>query len=283
MTQNVLQTAAEEPIAWLVKFEWGYGSDLLYTNWGADLTVDSADYTADPALGFRPGKRTVGTADEDWRIEMQTDILPASRLIRGRYWGDIDVTVQAVSPDDLSNPVVLFLGRIAGTIRKQTNTAELICEPLKNILLSRRLGLVATREDNFWLGASQTNAVDLSTLRETGTISALQTNGKPNRVTVTFDGTPTEPDENDRWRTGYIEVLGERIRIRRAVGSNDRYDLAAKPDESWDGEACTLTPGWDGTYEHARDYWSGKGVDLITDFTGYGYKMPNRNPIYSSG
>ncbi|MEM1208430.1 MAG: hypothetical protein AAGI54_04105 [Planctomycetota bacterium] len=281
MTQTALQAATAEPSGWLVLFSWGYGADLAYTTYTADLTVNAVAYTSLPEMSLTFGARRALGADGLWTIAMPAHLLPALRLARGRYWGDVDVTVSHVSPDDLANPVVRFRGRVSGTRVRKPNVVRIECRSIKDVLGDAQLGLLASREDNFWFGAEQTNAVNLATLTETGTVTALGSDSKPNRVTLSFNGSPESPNSNNRWRSGHLEVLGERIGVRKALGSS-KYDLVAKPDSSWLNAAFTLYPGWDGTYEHARDYWDEQGVELIRTFTGYGYRMPNRDPTRQS-
>lgn len=272
---NLEQNSAYD-YARLVDFEWG-SNVVRYTDWGEDLTVNSNTYTSLTTLETNIGKITLGTEDNDSTIAMPTEQSPADRLTRGPYRGDVEVTIRDVSPSDLSNPRTLFRGYVR-SVRRNPNGNEDIAEitvASMKVKLKRQVGLIASRTDNYWLGHPANN-IDTSSYQLSGTMSGIGHDGKPFRVLIVFADGTTYTDA--RYQRGYVEYDGERIGIRKSLGGGV-FDLEGIVDQSWQGQTVTVHPGWDGTLATARSVWSGESLE--TYFTGIGYNMPTRNPVFA--
>lgn len=278
MTQTDLDKKAANPFVVLVTLSYGETpTERRYVRHSTDVTLGSDTFTAAPTLAVTLKEQHGGTDDDGAEVTIDAGLAPFDNLSSGEPHARVAVKIEEADPDDAGTRRELFYGwirtvRVAPSGRSRLATATV--EGIKS-RLKVAMGVPATTTCAWRFGDARCG-VDVAAQREVGTVTALETNGERNRLTVDF-GTSTPDLSNSRWRRGYLEVDGLRLMIRKSF-NDGRFDLVRIPPARWLNAEVTATPGCDKTISTCRSVW-----DNEEHFGGLGYAMPARNPIFEVG
>jgi len=274
MTENSLDKEPANLFTVLVTFTYGSAPTVKrYARNSEDITLGSDTFTAAPTLSVELKEQHGGTEDDGAELSVDAGLAPFDNLTTGEAHSRVAVKIEEADPDDAGTRRELYYGwirtvRVAPNGRSRLATATI--EGIKS-RLKVAMGVPATTTCAWRFGDDRCQ-FDVASERATGTISALQTNGERNRLTINFDGSPDL--DNERWRRGYLEVDGLRIMIRKSF-NDGRFELTRLPPSRWINADVTATPGCDKRIATCRDVW-----DNEEHFGGLGYAMPARNPLF---
>lgn len=274
MRQSELDTAPARLYATLLTFRWEdqirrYAAFVervtrSTSDWGGLTTV----WTAVPAMKIEFSKQHGGVEDAPVTIFMPADLDPATGLISGVPFADVDVLIEEMEPgnDDTLRPI--FYGRVTEATYNPSgmqSTARLKVSGLKTAL-DVPCGAAITNTC-IWLFGDASCQVDVDALKVSATVNAID----GSVVTLSVAGPSA-----GYYHRGWIERDGSRIMIREYTTGND-YTLVRPPPSSWNGQTVTLVPGCDKTKEVCENRWSN-----LERFGGAGLGIPGYNPIFET-
>lgn len=278
MSQTAQHSAAATPYALLVTFEWGEANIARYTTWSLDINA-SGTFFATPSMSAKfTTALQAGTKDAEVEIVMPATLSPASTLARPFRHAKVKVKIEEIVPGDASSRRVIFWGSVKKAKASSARTgrqAKLTVCGLKSRLAIARVGMQALSTCVNTFG-DDICGFDLAANTLTGSITELNRDGVPNRIRVSFGGSPTL--NNQRFGRGYIEFDGLRLGIRQLInpsGSAASFDLRHFPPPEWDGATVKVVPGCSKLIQACR-FWNRE-----SQFLAPGIAMPNYNPAFS--
>jgi hypothetical protein len=273
MPETSLEQAPASVYTILATFRWGASSVVRYCRWTSDVVSNGQTFTHEPTLKcFVNGFNRGGTEDNPCEIEMRMSRAPFSTLVLPFAHSKVECDIEELVPGTDSTRKFLYRGKLSKIIAKPSGAKQLarakvvgIKSVLKGTLGVQALSTCVAPFGSEWCG------FDADAVKETVTISEINTDGVPNRIKIT-----TAASLNPlMWTRGWFEVDGLRIVIRRCWNdAGKRFDLREIPPPSWATASAVLWPGCTKTIEACRFH------DREESFSGYGYGMPNRNPLY---
>ena len=291
MAETPLDTAPENPYATLIKLVWG-SNTRRYARWDDDVTVGSDTYVS-------PGKSDDGAhllsiefaelrgivEDDIVTIRAPQSLAPFDGLSNGFAHATVKATISEVVPGTDATFREIYFGRIRKARRDPAGDVRIVeCEVhgIKS-RLQVNLGMRATTTCAWPLGHPTGCKVDRDALDVTQTINGLSVDGEPTRISAVktpFSFTGTASEENVRYANGAVVVDGLRLRIRQIseIGaSNVEFDLSRQPPASWLNASATFVQGCDKRIETCRAVYSNEA-----NFGGFGFAMPDRNPVFET-
>lgn len=280
MTQNAQHTEAATPYTILVTFEWGDAHIARYTRWNKDISADGT-FLSLPSLDARfETALQAGTKDAEVRITMPVGSEPANTLTRPFKHARVKVKIEEIVPGDATSRRVLFYGfvkKAKATSSRTGRMARLTVCGLKARLPVMRIGMQALSTCVHVFG-DELCGFDLAANTLTGTVTELNRDNVPNRIRVSFGGSPTLT--NDRFARGFVEFDGLRLGIRQLVsplGAAASFDLRHIPPPEWNGATVKVAPGCLKIIEACRDPFRNRE----SQFLAPGIAMPSYNPAFS--
>lgn len=278
MTLPIFDSAAASVFAPLVTFKWGASSVARYCRWTDDIVIGDETFISEPSFTWTFDTALgSGTDDSPLNLEMHMSRDPMNTLVLPYPHSKCEVTIEEVSPFDLSSRAEIFSGRASlATLRPsgKQGIAKLKIKGVKS-RLEGDLGIMATTGCRWIFGNRNFSpcGVPLEDKIIEGTVAGLKYNGKATRVKIDFVGSPDL--DNLRWSRGFVEHDGLKILIRKSIDDGTgRFELREMAPPYWDGAIVTLTPGCAKQLDNCR-YWQNEGR-----FMAPGYAMPRRNPLF---
>lgn len=282
-TQTDLETLPASPYATLVTLTWGEENEARYCRWTQDLDVGGEIFVSAPEMSCVFDKAlSGGTEDCPLSITIRTDRTPFDKLCLSFPHARVTVLVQEIDPSDESTLRDIFYGTLDEVTLKprSSDLCENRCVTPKS-RFQRTISLQALTTCAWVFGDQNSSpcGIALDDIKETTTLTDLNIDGAPNRVRLEFSGTPDLTAL--RWKRGFLECDGLRIKVRKLADAEDAthatFDLAQIPPTEWEDNTIVACPGCDGQLETCR-YWNNE-----SQFMGFGAKMPNYNPIWEKG
>lgn len=296
MTTSIRQ--AQKGSYVLVKFSYvdtaGAATHHRYTDWSSDVVSDEMlggstwTFVSNTQMTVSPVKLVGMLEEQDFSIEMTRDTF-IGRISDGTPHAPTYVKVfEIIDSDDAASvtQTMLFRGRVSATKRNvggKSNRVLVECTGWRT-RLSAALGMPANHHcvNIFGDNSNETGVagsmcrVNVSSLRATGTVSAID--GK--RLSITGVTTPSGTANDRYWHRGWVEYDGTRILVRdyNRPTSALYFHMQNFPPSYWVGKTVRLLPGCDLTIETCRARWSNE-----SNFNGFGFAIPSRNPTYEKG
>jgi hypothetical protein len=278
MAQTNLEISSGAIYALLVTFTRADGAVFRYARWDNDVTSNGQTFLCEPSLSliFTRGEQG-GTDDTYPDLQMVNTRVPFDGLCQLFPYPKVDVVVEEVSPGDDSTRQELYSGRIGRMTVNPSGSQGTAKAKLSGVKsrLQGAMGIQAMTTCAWSLGMMPC-LFNLAAATLTGTVAEVNTDSVPNRVKITLAGTPDM--QNAKWNRGYLEVGGCRVIIRRSYNdSNWKFELREIPPPGWVGQPVTLVPGCDKQIATCRIH----GQE--SQFGGFGYGMPDHNPVFFAG
>jgi hypothetical protein len=270
---NSLYTHAASKSAILVTFTWGDASVARYNSTSEDVTIGSDVYTSAPEIEVTTGRLQGSPKDEPWLVRMRTDRPPFLTLCRPYAHAPIRCTIAEVDPSDDTTLTVRWVGTVIGTLKNQPNKPGLVNATVAGwrALLQYPLGIECTTQCA-WTFGDQNCCVDLTAIRQTGTVTAITGN------LVTITGLTYV--RANYFRYGSVLFDGLAMRIIDYDGGAGTFHLVTKlPPPEWMGQTVTVTPGCDRLIDGTNGCRSRNNEQR---FCGLGVKMIDYNPQFES-
>lgn len=253
--------------------------EIFVTDYEEDVTYGGDVYTSIPALGLVLPANTADLRDTPLKMT-----LPAGtsaffdRVSNGEPFAPVEIQVieQILNVETTAEDIfVLYRGMLSRSIKNYNNDEGLIRLEFLSIKsrLDVPLGLPANTQCPWQLGDHNCQ-LSPALVSEVGTVATIT--GKVVQIT----GLSAHPGiENDRyWEKGFVERDGLRILIRRYLQpASVQFHLVARPPADWLTQLVTVTPGCDKTIETCRARWNNE-----EHFGGFGYAIPNYQPLYET-
>ena len=278
MAQTNLEISPGLIYSLLVTFTWGASNVARYCRWESPIVSNGQTFLPEPSLKLTfDNPERGGVQDALPSLQMVSTKSPFDKLILLYPHAVVNVVIEEVSPGDDSTRAPLFSGQIC---RMNVNT-----NGLKNVAKAKIAGVKARMQGALGIQALSTCAWTYGTspcLADAvgsaiiGTISEVGTDGVPNRLKVTLSSPPDM--QNALWNRGYMTVDGCSILIRKSW--NDaawRFDLREVIPPDWLAATVKITQGCDKQIATCRLH----GQE--SQFGGFGYNMPSRNPVFFAG
>ena len=276
---TTLETAAARPLTVLVTFSYG-PSTTRYCRWTSDLVYNGDTYTAAPSMEVRLDRVQGGLDDDPLYILARSDIAPLNTLARPFRHSRVTVRVAEAVPGEDGTYHEIWFGRVAEVTRNPDKRIGLVRLKIAGIRarlnpadgLSPGLTMRALSTCG-WKFGDKNCKVNVPALESAHTITEIRTDGLVNRLTLSG----TLPQIAARYRRGSVRVNGLTLTIRDSMAGNKiNLDNAIPPE--WLSATCALRPGCQKTLDACRTTWTNE-----SEFGGFGYSMPDYNPLFSKG
>lgn len=269
---NELDSSAFNEFAVLVTFTYGDTPTVFrYARWTDDITIGLNTFTAIPEISFEAGKADGSITDNPWTITMPQTLPPMPTMTSQRSHAQVVVLIEEVNPSVLATRRVLWKGTITNTIQNPNGAAGMVKATVSGwkFKMSVPLGIIADSSCSWGFG-DRVCQIDLSSIVETGTISAIAGSK------VTIGGLSTS--RANLFQNGRVAYDGLTISIRE-VGSysiDNGLILYKSPPPAWNGKVVQVFPGCDKKIATCRQ-WANEA-----NFGGFGIAQQAYHPMVES-
>lgn len=277
MTQTALEQYPGSLHAVLVTARWGDANVARYVRSSVDVVSDGDTFSAAPSIKVLMDKpQQGGTDDSEVVLQISSRHTPFDKLAMPYAFQKADIVIEEITPGVDATRQEIFTGRITQVVARPSSTDGVVKCTIKGIKrrFGATLGLQANTSCCNQFGNENNSSCGINLLAHTyyGTITTIDAGGVANRITTSLAGPPLFT--NALWNRGYIEVDGLRIMIRASLGAG-AFELRQIPPPSWAGEVCKAIHGCDKSILVCRSVYNNE-----QNFAGYGYSLPERNPIF---
>lgn len=266
MPQHSTETDSAAQFAILLLFS--YGATPTIKRWARytdDITISTGNYAgtytgllnddeAAVTTSVNYGQQTGGTTDDPVEITIPSSVEPVNRLIAPYEWAETTVDILECDPDDPTATLRLIYSGVVsqaiGNAEGRRGVSRLILAGPRSKFKDIPLGLAMGDQcNNFGLGQRECG-YDLEANKQTGTVTAINVDGDPRRITATLSGS----DYSNAWfNSGRIVVDGLGIKIRSVDESTPKtFNLSRIPPPTWASASCEAYPGCDLTIGQCR-------------------------------
>jgi uncharacterized phage protein (TIGR02218 family) len=198
-------------------------------------------------------------------VKARTLLSPLNEMV-GHAHSEVTIWISECDPRDIAGT---YRKAFMGTVRKITKNPRGATGLVAFEVAGHRyriaipLGLLCDAQCS-WAFGDRTCQVDLSPIRQTGTITAI--NGR----VITVSGISSTVARY--WLFGYATLENLNLAVVEYTTGHD-LTLSRVPPVSWLGATLTFTPGCDKSLKTCRNRWNNE-----VHFGGFGIAIPAYNP-----
>lgn len=281
MTQSSLDIASSGNIAAMITLSWGEPSSTVrYIGWTSDLVIGPEVFVSEPLLDISLPDKGIGTRDKDGKLVMPALRSPFDRILTGYRHAPVMLKIEQIDPLNVSTRRVLHIGPLGQSTKNPSGRRGLVSASIlgmKSRLQELKVGFSMTTTCQVPFGGTHCR-VDSSVWSKSGTVESIGTPGR-NSITLTLPTVSVPGAEllDTRFRSGIMDIAGNRLRIKKSYG-NRTFDLDVIPPPWSVGQVVTVYAGCDKTLNTCKSVWFN---DI--NFLGLGIKTPDRNPVFEEG
>lgn len=217
-----------------------------------EAMLDDTEAAVETSINY--GQQSGGTTDDPVEIACPSFIVPVNHLVAPYEWAETTVDVLECDPDSPTSTLRhIYRGVVSQGIRNaegRRGLARLMMSGPRALWKDVRLGLAMGHQCSHPGLGEGLCGYNLESNKQTGTITGMNIDGDPRRITASLSGANYS---NDWFSNGKIVVDGLAIRIRSVdEAETGTFNLARLPPPTWQSASHEAFPGCDLTIEQCR-------------------------------